>query len=268
MCGRFASFRSAQDVADDLAIAELAEDAEELPPSWNVAPTDDVRIVVERPAKSEAGPGKGEITRSLQVARWGLVPSWSKDPSGGARMINARVETLTDKPAFAKPLAVRRCLVPADGYYEWRKLPLPEGAPAKAKVPKQPYWIHRDGEPVVFAGLYEFWRDRTKADDDPDRWLVSTTVITTAASAPMAHIHDRMPLALPPTAFDAWLDPAVGAEQAAALLEDHLEEFALRPVTSLVSSVQNNGPSLLDPDPEPADADLPPTPAQPPARRR
>ncbi|WP_242496245.1 SOS response-associated peptidase [Xylanimonas protaetiae] len=179
------------------------------------------------------------------------MPSWSKDPSGGARMINARVETLTDKPAFAKPLAVRRCLVPADGYYEWRRLGLPPGAKATAKAPRQPYWIHRDGEPVLFAGLYEFWRDRTKAGDDPARWLVSTTVITTAASAPMAHVHDRMPVALPPTAWDAWLDPAVGAEQAAGLLDDPLAEFALRPVTDLVSSVRNNGPSLLDEDPEP-----------------
>ncbi|WP_425954688.1 SOS response-associated peptidase [Xylanimonas sp. McL0601] len=257
MCGRFASFRNAQDVGDDVAIAELAEDARLLPPSWNVAPTDDVRIVVERPARTEAGPSTGELTRSLQLARWGLVPSWSKDPSGGARMINARGETLLDKPAFAKPLGVRRCLVPADGYYEWRKLPLPPGAKPTAKAPKQPYWIHRDGEPVLFAGLYEFWRDRSKADDDPARWLVSTTIVTTAASAPMAHIHDRMPLALPSSVWDAWLDPAVGAEQAAGLLSRPVDAFALRPVTSLVSSVSNNGPSLLEPDPEPADAELP-----------
>ena len=158
MCGRYASFRSAQDVADDVAIAELADDARLLPPSWNVAPTDEVRIVVERPTTVEtaggaARPGTGEITRSLRLARWGLVPSWSKDPSGGARMINARRETLLDKPAFAKPLAVRRCLVAADGYYEWKKLPLPAGATENAKPPKQPYWIHRDGEPVFFAGL-------------------------------------------------------------------------------------------------------------------
>ncbi len=251
MCGRYASFRSADDVADDVAIAELAEDARLLPPSWNVAPTDEMRIVVERPAKvtttdgEKARPNTGEITRSLQLARWGLVPSWSKDPSGGARMINARSETLLDKPAFAKPLAVRRCLVAADGYYEWQKLPLPPGAKANAKPPKQPYWIHRDGEPVFFAGLYEFWRDRTKSDDDPDRWLVTSTIITTAAAEPMVHIHDRMPVALPSSLWDEWLDPAVGAEQAAALLTHPLDEFALRPVSPLVSSVQNNGPGLL-----------------------
>ncbi|ACZ30055.1 protein of unknown function DUF159 [Xylanimonas cellulosilytica DSM 15894] len=252
MCGRFASFRNAQDVVDDIAIAELAEDARLLPPSWNVAPTDDVRIVVERPARTPGRPGTGEITRSLRLARWGLVPSWAKDPSGGARMINARVETLLDKPAFAKPLAVRRCLVPADGYFEWRALPLPAGAKPTAKAPKQPYWIHRDGEPVLFAGLYEFWR---AGRDAP--WLVSTTIVTTAAAPSMAHLHDRMPVALPSSAWDAWLDPAVGAEQAAGLLTDPVDEFALRPVTSLVSSVRNNGPSLLDEDPAPADADPP-----------
>ncbi|PZR55125.1 SOS response-associated peptidase [Xylanimonas oleitrophica] len=262
MCGRYASFRDAQDLADDVALAELAEDARLLPPSWNVAPTDDVRIVVERPARVE-GRSTGEITRSLQVARWGLVPGWAKDPSVGPRMINARSETLLTKRAFAKPLAVRRCLVPADGYYEWRRLPLPPGAAPRAKAAKQPYWIHRGDDPVLLAGLYEFWRDPSRADDDPDRWLVSTTIVTTAASAPMAHLHDRMPVALPGEAWDEWLDPAVGAEQAARLLGSPLEEFDLRPVRPLVSSVRNDGPSLLDPEPEPLDADLPRTPAAP-----
>ncbi|QAY62062.1 SOS response-associated peptidase [Xylanimonas allomyrinae] len=260
MCGRFASFRSAQDVADDVAIAELADDARLLPPSWNVAPTDDVRIVVERSTRTQAGPGTGEITRSLRLARWGLVPWWAKDASGGARMINARAETLLGKRAFAKPLAVRRCLVVADGYYEWRRLAAPPGAPARAAQPRQPYWIHRDGELVVFAGLYEFWRDKARADDDPGRWLVSTTIVTTAASAPMAHIHDRMPVVLPASAWDAWLDPAVGADRAAGLLTAPVEKFGLRPVTSLVSSVRNNGPSLLAPDPAPADGGVPGTP--------
>ena len=257
MCGRFASFRSAQDIADDVAVAELAEDARLLPPSWNVAPTDHMRIVVERPATVEtadgapARPGTGELTRSLRLARWGLVPSWAKDPSIGARMINARRETLLGKPAFARPLAVRRCLVAADGYYEWLRLPLPAGAGKNAKPPKQPYWIHRDGEPVYFAGLYEFWRDRAAAEGDSSRdapggWLVTATIVTTSAAGPMTRIHDRMPLALPPTAWDEWLDPAVGARQAAALLADPIAEFALRPVSPLVSSVRNNGPALLE----------------------
>ncbi|HWV79332.1 MAG TPA: SOS response-associated peptidase [Isoptericola sp.] len=260
MCGRYASFRDAQDIADDLAVAEIAEDARLLPPSWNVAPTDPVRIVVERPRRLEGGQ-TGEITRSMRLARWGLVPSWAKDPSIGARMINARTETLLDKSAFAKPLGVRRCLLPADGYYEWRKLELPPGAPArggsKGKVPKQPYWIHPDdGGVAALAGLYEFWRDRTKADDDPDRWLVSATVITTAASQDLERIHDRMPVVLPRASWDAWLDPAVGAEQAMGIVTGPQVGMATRPVGDAVGSVQNNRPALLDVDPDPRDPDV------------
>ncbi|MEN5074975.1 SOS response-associated peptidase [Isoptericola cucumis] len=260
MCGRYASFRDSQDLVDDLAIADVADDARLLPPSWNVAPTDPVRIVVERPRRID-GKNTGEIARSLQVARWGLVPSWAKDPGVGARMINARSETLLDKSAFAKPLAVRRCLLPADGYYEWRKLDLPPGDPArggsKGKVPKQPYWIHPAGGGVAaLAGLYEFWRDRSKADDDPDRWLVSATVITTAASDDLERIHDRMPVILPAHAWDAWLDPAVGADEAMAIVGGPQVGMATRPVGDAVGSVQNNRPSLLDPDPDPRDPDV------------
>lgn len=253
MCGRYASFRDAQDLADEFAIADVADDARLLPPSWNLAPTDPVRIVVERAAKDT-----GEVRRSLRLARWGLVPSWSKDPKGGARMINARAESILDKPAFAKPFGVRRCLVPADGYYEWRVLPdgaspaRSAGAPARrGKVPKQPYWIAPgDGRSAAFAGLYEFWRDRTKADDDPDRWLVSTTIITTDAAPYLAEIHDRMPLALPSDAWDAWLDPAVDARGAADLLglggpHDDVPMVA-REISTLVNSVTNDGPGLVE----------------------
>lgn len=245
MCGRFASFTQSQDLADELAIAELAEDARLLPPSWNVAPTDPVRIVVERAAR-----GSSDVSRSMRLARWGLVPSWAKDPGVGARMINARSETLLDKPAFAKPFAARRCLVLADGYYEWRKLSLP--ATGSKKVPKQPYWIHPAGPGVAaLAGLYEFWRNPAASETDPDRWLVSATVVTRAASDAMAPIHDRMPLVLPPSAWDAWLDPAV--RDASELLEVDNAPLATRPVRDAVGSVQNDGPELIDEDPEPRD---------------
>lgn len=256
MCGRYASFRDAQDIADDLAIAEIADDARLLPPSWNVAPTDPVRIVVERPRRLD-GRQTGEITRSLRVARWGLVPSWAKDPGVGARMINARSETLLSKSAFARPLAVRRCLLPADGYYEWRRLPLPEGAPARAKVPKQAYWIHPAGGRVAaLAGLYEFWRDPARADDDPDRWLVSATVVTTAAADGLERIHDRMPVILPADSWDAWLDPAVGAEEAMAIVGGPHVGMDTRPVEAAVGSVQNNRPTLIERDPAPLDPDV------------
>lgn len=260
MCGRYASFTDAQALADELAIADVADDARLLAPRWNVAPTDDVRIVVERPQRvprPDGGTNAGEITRSLQVARWGLVPSWAKDPGVGARMINARRETLATKPAFARPLGARRCLVPADGYYEWRRLQDPAGPATRARTArpaKQPYWIHpATGGVAAFAGLYEFWRDPARTDDDPDRWLVSTTVITTAAADGLEHIHDRMPVALPPAVRDAWLDPAVGAEQAHALLDVAPTAMSTRPVGPRVGNVRFDDAALLDPDPEPRD---------------
>jgi putative SOS response-associated peptidase YedK len=249
MCGRYASFREAQDLADAFAIdAALVEPgARELAPSWNVAPTQDVRIVVERRPKGEPD---GPVERSLRLARWGLVPSWSKDPSVGNRMINARVESLADKSAFAKPFAARRCLVPADGYYEWKKLePAPGASPSgRARTPKQPYYITpADDDVAALAGLYEFWRDPSRAADDPRRWLVSTTIVTMPASNDLATIHDRMPLVLPRSAWGAWLDPAIGADGASALLGTAPELMRFREVSSLVSNVNNDSPTLLDP---------------------
>ncbi len=236
MCGRYASFREDQALADEFAIAAIADDARLLPPSWNVAPTDGVRMVVERADKET-----GEVTRQLRAARWGLVPSWAKDPSIGNRMINARVESLTDKAAFSRPFALRRALLPADGYYEWRK-PGPDG-PAT----KQPYYLHpADGGLMALAGLYEFWRDPTRADDDPGRWLVSATVITRPAQADLAFIHDRQPLMLPRDTWDAWLDPAVDAAGAGGLLVATPPRLVATPVSTRVNSVRNNAPDLVD----------------------
>lgn len=244
MCGRYASFREDQAIADEFAVATVADDVRLLPPSWNVAPTDGVRMVVER-----ADRATGEITRQLRLARWGLVPSWAKDPSIGSRMINARAETVADKPAFSRPLASRRALLPADGYYEWQAAAEPApGAPRGRRAPKQPFWIHpTDGGGAALAGLYEFWRDPTKADDDPDRWLVTATVVTRPATEAMADIHDRQPLILPPEAWSAWLDPAVGADEARALLDAAPPPLVATPVSTRVNAVANNGPELVDP---------------------
>lgn len=241
MCGRYASFREAQDLADTFALTQVADDARELPPSWNVAPTDPVRVVVER--DEEDGP-----RRSLQVARWGLVPGWAKDPSIGARMINARAETVADKPAFRRALASRRCLVPAEGYYEWQRRPAPDGG----RPGRQPYWIHPDDDrPIAFAGLYEFWRDPDRADDDPLRWLVTTTIITTAADATdpvLGPIHDRRPVVLTADRWDAWLDPAAQEiAAAAALLIGPGVPLVPTAVTTAVNKVGTNGPELLVP---------------------
>jgi len=239
MCGRYASFREDQALADEFAIATLADDLRLLGPSWNVAPTDGVRMVVERADKET-----GEITRQLRVARWGLVPSWAKDPSIGNRMINARSESVPDKSAFARPFASRRALLPADGYFEWKKPD--EGSTSKRK---QPYYLHTgDGSVIALAGLYEFWKDPSKADDDPARWLVSATVITRPALPDLAHIHDRQPLMLRPQDWDRWLDPAVGADGARDLLEAEPPTIVATPVSTQVNAVRNNGPELIEPD--------------------
>ncbi|WP_250444466.1 SOS response-associated peptidase [Actinotalea sp. C106] len=256
MCGRYASFREAQDLADTFEIAPgaVAGDAAGLPPSWNLAPTDPVRIVVERAPRRESGDAAGADhprdappggERSLRLARWGLVPGWAKDPSVGARMINARSESLVDKPAFRKALAVRRCLVPAEGYYEWQQ----PAAGTPRRTPKQPFWIHpAQDEPIAFAGLYEFWRDRSRADDDPGRWLVTTTIVTTAAEGDLAAIHDRRPVVLPRSAWDGWLSPDQQDPKAAVDLLGRTPP-ALLPtaISTAVNKVGTDGPELLVP---------------------
>ena len=177
MCGRYASTRSPEDLAQLFRVTEWHPE-EALEPSWNVAPTDDVWAVLERRPR-----GAGEDAppaRMLRPLRWGLVPSWAKDPRTGARLINARVETVHEKPAFRRAFVKRRCLLPADGVYEWEQV----RDETSGKVRKQPYFIHpEDGGVLALAGLYEFWRDpAVKDDDDPAAWLLSCTIITTEAT--------------------------------------------------------------------------------------
>ena len=175
------------------------------------------------------------------------MPGWASDPSVGARMINARYETLDTKPAFRKALAARRCLVPAEGYFEWTE-PAP-GAPRG--TPRTPHWIHRaDGGPLAFAGLYEFWRDRGRADDDPLRWLVSTTIVTGAAwtaDPAVAALHDRRPVVLDPARWDAWLDPALDGAAALPLLRDAPPTLVATTVSTAVNRVGTQGPGLVEP---------------------
>ncbi len=260
MCGRYASFREAQDLADAFAVAppDVADDARLLPPSWNLAPTDPVRVVVERAHD-------GEVRRSLRVVRWGLVPGWAKDPSVGSRMINARVETITTKPAFRTAAAARRCLVPAEGYYEWQAADGATAGSPRGKQPKQPFWIHpADGGLLAFAGLYEFWRDRSRADDDPLRWLVTMTIVTGGAvtdDPAIAALHDRRPVILTPEAWDAWLDPQVTEPDAVVeLLHRAPPRLVARPVSTQVNRVGTDGPELVEPVelPAPPVLDLPP----------
>lgn len=156
-------------------------------------------------------------------------------------MINARSETLLDKPSFAKPMAARRCLVPTEGYYEWK-------APQDGGKGKQPYFIRPTSDGVTaFAGLYEFWRDASKTDDDPARWLVTTTVITKAATGDMLDLHDRVPAVLEPSLWDEWLAPATTADEARTLLDIPVPDLAWHPVSPEVSTATTEGPQLIEP---------------------
>jgi len=183
--------------------------------------------------------------------RWGLVPFWAKDPSIGSRMINARVETVDSKPAFRRAFAKRRCLLPADGFYEWMKVS------DLGKVRKQPYYIHRaDGGVLAFAGLYELWRDRSVPEDHQQAWLWTSVIITTSAPDEEGRIHERMPMVIDPARWGDWLDPANGdaAHVHALLAPAAASGLASYPVGTAVNYVRNNGPALIEPlagDPAP-----------------
>lgn len=224
VCGRYASARSTADLAVLLGAAD--ETGEQLAePDYNVAPTKPVPAAVVRGGR-----------RRLVALRWGLVPSWAKDPSIGSRLIKARLETVAEKPAFRAAFARRRCLLPADGFYEWQ--PPPPGQKAK-----QPYFLSpADGSPLVMAGLYEVWKD---AEGRP---LWTATVITTDAPDDLGHIHDRSPLTVPGESWDAWLDPdLVGDELLDTLRPAVTGQITAVPVATLVNNVRNNGPELLSP---------------------
>ena len=210
---------------------------------YNVAPTKEVYAVVERPpSKESADPPQ----RQLRVFTWGLVPSWAKDPAIGNRMINARMETVAEKPAFKKAFAVRRCLLPADGYFEWYPT---QQTNAKGKPLKQPFFIHpRDDRVMAMAGLYEIWRDPERAEDDPDRFRWTCTVLTTQAEDSLGHIHDRMPLMVERERWAEWLDPRVPG-QTSLLVPAAPGALEAHPVATLVNNVRNNGPELVEPLP-------------------
>jgi putative SOS response-associated peptidase YedK len=245
MCGRYASSRRPEDLIEEFEVVENRV-PEPLAPDFNVAPTKEVYAVVERPPRKDADATRSEEPeRQLRTLRWGLVPSWAKDPSIGNRMINARMETVADKPAFRRAFASRRCLLPADGYFEW--YPAAEKTQA-GKPRKQPFFIRpRDGGSLAMAGLYEIWRDPTRDEDDPDRFRWTCTVITTAAEDDVGRIHDRMPLMVEPERWAPWLDPRTAKQSLLDLLTPaapgRLEAY---PVSTLVSNVRNNGPELLD----------------------
>lgn len=217
MCGRYASSRKVDDLVGYFEVQDPPEEV--LDPSWNVAPTDPVYAVVQRE------------TRQLRVLRWGLVPSWAKDPKVAARHINARQETVATTPAFRAAYAKRRCLLPADGYYEWKQ----EG------TAKQPWFLSaRDHAPLAMAGLYEHW----KAPDGT--WLSTCAIITTDAPDELGEIHDRTPLLVPRADWAQWLSPDVEAPSG-LLVPGTPGVLDAWPVGRDVGNVRNNGAHLVDP---------------------
>jgi putative SOS response-associated peptidase YedK len=220
MCGRFALTSSPRRLRDRFRLSVAPE---ALAPRYNIAPSQDVLVIPNR------------SRRLLRPARWGLVPWWAKAPSAGQRMINARAETLAQRPAFRELLERQRCVIPADGFFEWRRLD---------RRVRQPFYVTaRDGAPLAIAGLWDVWRR-----PDGER-LASCAIITVPANPVLAPIHDRMPAVLAPDAVDAWLDPAPAPAAALApLLAPAPEgELIATPVSSRVNSPDNDDPSCIEP---------------------
>jgi Uncharacterized conserved protein len=233
MCGRFVSSSSPERIAAyfgaDVAVETLGE-------NYNVAPTNDIYGVVADP----------DGHREIQAFRWGLVPVWAKDVKIGSRMINARAETVAEKPAFKAVFKKHRCIIPMDGFYEWA--PGAEGGPVtKAGKPvKRPHFIHRhDGEPLAVAGIWAAWRDRADGPDAP--WLHTASVITTDANTTMASIHDRMPVILPKAMWDVWLDPLNhNVDMLSGLLVPARDDLlTMHEVSTDVNNVRNKGIDLI-----------------------
>ncbi|WP_434995442.1 SOS response-associated peptidase [Arthrobacter sp. Ld5] len=232
MCGRFVIAGNKAAIHDAFSVDETFQD--ELKPSWNVAPMQGIPFVSEQLRE-------GELVRRLEVARWGFVPVWAKDPKAGGKMINARSETVTEKTSFRTAAAKRRALIPANGYYEWQK---------NEDGTKTPHYLHGEDEDQLlgFAGLYEFWPDPTKAEDAEDKWLVAATILTRAAHNALGHIHERMPVIVPRDLQDQWLDPTMTERNQVQHFIDTIPEPNLIPriVGKQVGSVRNNGPHLIE----------------------
>lgn len=222
MCGRFVQTQEAENYGAYFSVDVIKTD--EVLRSWNVAPTKQVYAVAEH-----------EEERQLGTFGWGLVPFWAKDPKIGARLINARVETVAEKPAFRDSFAARRCIIPADGFYEWE-------SKERGKLPH--YFYDPENRPLALAGLWSSWKD----PDSGDRYR-TCTIVTRDASDVVAPIHDRMPVVLPRTVWDAWLDvankdPKSIRDLVSGLAVPDLQEHA---VSTLVNRVVNDVPELISP---------------------
>jgi len=225
MCGRFVQAASPELLAERFSVAAANVDVGKREPDYNVTPRRSVPVVRERDGQ-----------RFLSDLRWGLVPSWAKDIKIGDRMINARAETVGEKNAYRRAFAKRRCIIPADGFYEWKRRP--------GERRKEPWFIHRrDGEPMALAGLWEYWRNPADPDGEPVR---SCVIVTTTANGALAPIHDRMPVILPESSWDWWLDPATSIEVVQGILVPAADDVvATYPVSTRVNSPANNDAELV-----------------------
>jgi putative SOS response-associated peptidase YedK len=233
MCGRYVSSSTPQAIAEHFgAVLDASVADTPLQPSWNVAPTNRVYTVVDG----------GDGTPQVRTMQWGLIPHWAKDTKGAGRMINARAETVAEKPSFRGLLTSRRCLVPMNGFYEWRT---DDSGP---KPVKQPLFIHPvKGELLAAAGLWTVWRDKAAGPDAPE--LQSVTIITTGANRLMSSIHDRMPVFLDHDEWGRWLDTSIrDTERLVDLLDPALDDaLEMYTVSREVNSVRNKGEHLIDP---------------------
>ena len=286
MCGRFVSARKRLELLEEFAV-ERDRVAADRNPDYNVAPTKRIYAVLDRAEKPDLEKAAGGLIRQteavgrpakaatrqptsqrrgrrsqrgeLRLVRWGLVPSWAKDAAGGARLINARAETVAVKPSFRGAFSRRRCIIPADGYYEWQAAvdtgDKGENGGTGGKKAKQPFYIYRsDGGILCFAGIYELWRDGAVPADHEDAWLWTASIITTEAADEIGAIHDRTPMVIPPQSWDDWLDPAnKDKELLLAMMLPATSSGAgglgSYPVSTAVNSVRNNGPDLIEPLP-------------------
>ena len=231
MCGRYATSRTSAALLDDFG-ATLGDLFVETGADFNMAPTKRAPIVVGRT-------DEGVWRRELVTAKWGLVPSWAKDPAIGNKMINARSETVAQKPSFRSAFAKRRAIVPVDGYYEWYQ---PDVVAGQKPPPKQPFFISSPGG-LALAGLYEFWKDPAA------EWLLTFTILTTSAEGDDGRIHDRAPLLVSPTQVDQWLATEPWPDPLDALTPATVGTISAWPVSTAVNNVRNNGPELIAPIP-------------------
>jgi len=225
MCGRFTLTAGGPALADEFELADVPE----LAARYNIAPSQDVAVILREPSCT---------TRVLRNMRWGLVPHWARDPAMGSRMINARAESAAEKPAYRTPFRQRRCLLPATGFFEWKRI----GAG------KQPMLLRRrDGRLFAFAGLWDRWHPK---EGEP---MESCTILTTEPNDLVVDVHDRMPVILPPEAYEPWLDPDLQepADLQSLLIPYDASEMIVHPVSPWVNATAHDDPDCIEPvDPD------------------